>query len=108
MAQAFEFTGTPRMAHLLHLYRHRAKQQWVRVMSATCEVIGWMVDSDAARMMVRGENGTKSFESVIPEGQMGDLAIQTGTFRAKPILDPVTHECVGYEVECLSKELGLV
>lgn len=78
-------------------------------MSATCEVIGWLFDDQTARMVVREENGTTSFENVRPESPIGDVAIQTGTFRrGKAILDPVTSECVGYEMEPLSSRFALV
>ncbi|MET0658873.1 MAG: hypothetical protein ABW110_12025 [Steroidobacteraceae bacterium] len=68
-------------------------------MSSTCEVIGWLLDEGGARMVVREENGSTSLEKAGAD-TLGNAAIQTGTFRrGKAIIDPITHERVGYEME---------
>ena len=78
-------------------------------MSGTCEVIGWLVDDQGARVVVREEDGATSFENVHADGSFGGMAIQTGTFRrGKPIIDQVTHECVGYEMEPVPNRFAFV
>lgn len=70
-------------------------------MNAHCEVVGWLLDSDTAHVLVR-ENGRISAQVASARGSFGDCAIQTGAFRrGNPIVDPVTHETVGYEMEQL-------
>ncbi|MET0661047.1 MAG: hypothetical protein ABW110_23155 [Steroidobacteraceae bacterium] len=70
-------------------------------MSGTCEVIGWLLDeTGSTRRVVREENGTTSFENVCSDSSIGTVAVQTGTFRrGKAIVDPITQECLGYELE---------
>lgn len=69
-------------------------------MNAHCEVVGWLLDTDSARVLVREENGRISAQVASVSGTFADRAIQTGAFRrGNPIVDPVTHETVGYEIE---------
>jgi hypothetical protein len=72
-------------------------------METRCEVIGWLlVDDDRAQMLVREENGRISQQAASPESTFGH-AIQTGVFRrGAAIVDPVTHETLGYEMETVS------
>lgn len=69
----------------------------------TCEVIGWLlVDADRTQLLVREENGRVSMHTASPESTFGRQAIQTGVFRrGNPIVDPLTHEMLGYEMEQL-------
>lgn len=70
-------------------------------MNGKCEVIGWLLDGGEARRFVR-ENGSTAFENVCVDESFGGIAIQTGTFRrGKPIIDRVTQQCVGYEMEAM-------
>jgi hypothetical protein len=73
-------------------------------METRCEVIGWLlVDDDRAQMLVREENGRISQQAASPESTFGHHAIQTGVFRrGAAIVDPVTHETLGYEMETVS------
>ncbi|MGH8176178.1 MAG: hypothetical protein ACREV5_07965 [Steroidobacter sp.] len=75
-------------------------------METKCEVIGWLlVDADRAQVLVRQENGQVSLQS--PESTLGEYAIQTGSFRrGNPIIDPVTRETLGYEMERMSNPLA--
>jgi hypothetical protein len=67
-----------------------------------CEVVGWLFDDDAARVLVREQDGQLSLQSVNPESTFAHQAIQTGSFRrGNPIVDPVTQETIGYEMERL-------
>lgn len=70
-------------------------------MEANCEVIGWLfVDAEHAQVLVREESGGISSHAAAPDGALGRWAIQTGVFRrGAPIIDPVTHETLGYEME---------
>lgn len=75
-------------------------------MDTKCEVVGWLLVDDAARVLIREENGHISPQTVSPE-TFAHHAIQTGSFRrGNPIIDPVTHETLGYEMERLSDPLA--
>jgi uncharacterized protein (DUF362 family) len=72
-------------------------------MSGTCEVIGWLLDENGARRVVRDESGATSFEKICADEGIESVAIQTGTFRrGKPIIDPITQQRVGYELESIT------
>jgi hypothetical protein len=76
-------------------------------MDTKCEVIGWLFDDDAARVLVREENGHVSSQAANAEGTFTNQAIQTGSFRrGNPIVDPVTHETLGYELVPVSNLLA--
>lgn len=63
------------------------------------EVIGWLfVEADRDHVLVREENGHIS-QQTAGEGTFGQYAIQTGAFHRRPILDPMTSEILGYEME---------
>jgi hypothetical protein len=70
-------------------------------METKSEVIGWLLDDDdKARVLVRNAIGHVSLQTADPDGGFAQYAIQTGRFRrASPIVDPVTHETLGYEME---------
>ncbi len=72
-------------------------------MKATCEVIGWvLVDPDRTEVLVREANGKVRTQKANPEIEAGARAIQTGAFRrGKRIIDPVTLETLGYEMQRL-------
>lgn len=48
-------------------------------MGTTCEVIGWLLDSDRAQVMVREANGAISLQTSGPDS-FSQRAIQTGRF----------------------------
>jgi hypothetical protein len=76
-------------------------------METTCEVVGWLLEDDAARVLVRDEHGGLSLHAVNPQSTFEHQAIQTGSFRrGNPIVDPVTQETIGYEMECLPNPLA--
>ncbi len=76
-------------------------------MTTHCEVVGWLLDIDQARVLVREKNGRISAQVTHASGTFADCAIQTGAFRrGNPILDPVTMETVGYEIESLPTALA--
>lgn len=75
--------------------------------SKKCEVFGWLLVDDAARVLVREESGHISLQSAKPEATPGSWAIQTGSFRrGKAIVDPVTGQSLGYEMEWVSTPLA--
>ena len=74
-------------------------------MDMKCEIVGWLLLDDAARVLVRDENGHISPQGLNPEGTFAHQAIQTGSFRRNPIVDPVTHETLGYDWERLPSPL---
>ena len=69
-------------------------------MESTCEVIGWLLDErNRGQVLVREHSGEISRQPA-PARSFGDFAIQTGAFRrGSPILDPLTMETIGYEME---------
>jgi hypothetical protein len=72
-------------------------------MTTNCSVIGWVLDADLAKVLVLEENGKVSAQKTSPEGDPHRYAIQTGAFRrGKQIIDPVTNELLGYEMERVS------
>jgi hypothetical protein len=71
-------------------------------METKCEIVGWLLLDDAARVLVRDENGCVSAHGMNPETAFAHRAIQTGSFRRNPIIDPVTNETLGYDMEWLS------
>jgi hypothetical protein len=78
-------------------------------MATKCEVFGWLLVDDAARVLVREESGHISLQNAKPESTPGHghWAIQTGSFRrGKPIVDPVTGQSLGYEMEWVSTPLA--
>jgi hypothetical protein len=68
-------------------------------MKTKSKVVGWLcVGNDADRVLVREESGELSEQAASAEGSFGCFAVQTGTFEiGDPIVDPVTHETIGYE-----------
>ena len=78
-------------------------------MATKCEVFGWLLVDDSARVLVREESGHISLQSTKPESEPGHWSIQTGSFkRGKPIVDPVTGQSLGYEMEWVSSPLASV
>jgi hypothetical protein len=75
-------------------------------MDTKCEIVGWLLLDDAARVLVRDQNGHVSPHSVSPESLFAHQAIQTGSFRRNPIVDPVTRETHGYDMERLPSPLA--
>lgn len=68
-----------------------------------CEVVGWLfLDSDKPQLIVREDNDA-SPQTVNLDAGFAHQAIQTGAFRrGNPIIDPVTQQTVGYEMESLT------
>lgn len=64
-----------------------------------CEVVGWLLVDEATQVLVREQNGRVASQAVSPASTFSHQAIQTGSFRRNPIVDPVTHETLGYEME---------
>lgn len=54
----------------------------------------------AATVLVRSAEGEMSLQSVNPDSPLGRRAMRTGCFRrGKPIIDPVSRQMIGYEME---------
>jgi len=76
------------------------------------EVIGlllpdgeWGTNSRArsAQMLIRSPDGQMSLQTVNPDSMLGQFAMSSGCFRkGKPIVDPVTRETLGYEMEMVA------
>jgi hypothetical protein len=78
------------------------------VMNNTCSVIGWVLDADRTKIIVREENGLVFAQSTGADGESEPSAIQTGAFRrGKRIVDPQTKEFLGYEMERIADPLTL-
>jgi hypothetical protein len=73
-----------------------------RVKPMKCEVVGWLfVDAEKPQLLVR-EHSDASPQCVNLDTGFEHQAIQTGAFRrGNPIIDPVTQQTVGYEMETL-------
>jgi hypothetical protein len=77
-------------------------------MATKCEIVGWLLEDDGARVLVREEDGHLSLQSVNAESTFAHQAIQTGSFRrGSPIIDPVTNETLGYEMERVAGPLEI-
>jgi hypothetical protein len=76
-------------------------------METKCQIIGWLLDdSDRAQVLIREENGNISLQTTDLESTFGQHAIRTGAFRrGNPIIDPVTQETLGYEMEQIAHPL---
>ncbi len=76
-------------------------------MAATCEVIGWLLEEGRqGQVLIREDSGAISLQPANLDSSFGQFAIQTGAFRrGSPIIDPETHETVGYEMERISGSL---
>ncbi|HEY5808921.1 MAG TPA: hypothetical protein VIT67_13180 [Povalibacter sp.] len=76
-------------------------------MDTRCEVIGWLLDEeDRAQVLIREHNGDISLQTADLESTFGQYAIQTGAFRrGNPIVDPITRETLGYEMERVANPL---
>jgi hypothetical protein len=97
------------VARALHL-PGQFRRKGAAFMETKCEVIGWLlVDDDRAQVLVREEDGHLSQQAASPEATLGQHAIQTGVFRrGNPIVDPVTRETLGYEMEPVSSLITAV
>jgi len=76
-------------------------------MATNCEIIGWLLDeADRAQVLIREASGEITLQTTDLESAFGQYAIQTGAFRkGNPIIDPVTRETLGYEMEQMAHPL---
>jgi hypothetical protein len=76
-------------------------------MESTCEVVGWLLDdSEHTQVLIRETNGELSLQTADLGSTFGQRAVQTGAFRrGNPIIDPVTRQMIGYEMERIPKPL---
>lgn len=84
-------------------------------MTTQAEVIA-MVMSDGegtgrmqrmATILLRAADGQMSVRTVSPDSTLGQFALNTGCFRnGKAIIDPVTREHLGYEMEMIESPLA--
>jgi hypothetical protein len=72
-------------------------------MPTRSEVIGWVLEGDREeKVLVRDEDGHVLAQANDPASDFTAFAIQTGAFRrARRIIDPLTKELLGYEMDCL-------
>lgn len=60
--------------------------------------------TSSAQMLLREADGRMRLQDVSPDSVMARHAMSTGCFRrASPILDPVTREVMGYEMEMVAQ-----
>ena len=80
----------------------------VSKMDKTCEVIGWLLDEDDnSQVLIRESDGQISLQNASLDSTFGQYAVQTGCFRrGNPIVDPVTRETLGYEMERVPNPLS--
>jgi hypothetical protein len=79
-------------------------------MATTCEVVGWLLDgTDGAKVLVRDGDDNAATQARTLEDTFGQLAIQTGSFRrGNRIIDPLTQQTLGYEMERLSNRIDII
>lgn len=73
-------------------------------MLAKTEVLGLLLhdEQSSAQMLVRDAEGRMRLQDVSRDSVMARYAMSTGCFRrARPIVDPVTREVMGYEMEAV-------
>jgi hypothetical protein len=79
-------------------------------MTTQAEVIAMVMSDDEgtgrmqrmATVLLRGADGQMSVRTVSPDSTLGQFALSTGCFRqGAPIIDPITHAHLGYEMERL-------
>ncbi len=67
---------------------------------------GEMRSDSSATMLVRDANGQISLQTVNPDTPIGRQAMRTGCFRrGKAIIDPVSRQMLGYEMELVPNSL---
>lgn len=80
--------------------------------AATSEVIAFLLpDSgpEPATALVRKADGQISLEAVVPDSIFARDHLTTGCFRkANPIIDPVSREIMGYEMEMVQSPLAFM
>jgi hypothetical protein len=60
-----------------------------------------------ATLLVRNPDGQMSLQTVSADSTLGQYAMSTGCFRqGAPIVDPVTREVLGYEMEMIPSPLA--
>lgn len=84
-------------------------------MATQAEVIAMLMpDCDAsgrmqrtATLLMRNPDGQMSLETVSTDSTLGQYALSTGCFRkGTPIVDPVTRQVLGYEMEMIPSPLA--
>jgi hypothetical protein len=82
---------------------------------AQAEVIAMLMpEADAsgrskqmATLILRNPDGQMSLQTVRADSTLGQYALSTGCFRnGAPIIDPVTREVLGYEMEMIPSPLA--
>jgi hypothetical protein len=83
-------------------------------MLTTTEVLGLLLNDGVderggrakqatAQMLLREADGRMRLQDVSPDSVMARHAMSTGCFRrSRPILDPVSREIMGYEMEMIA------
>jgi|HigsolmetaAR202D_1030399.scaffolds.fasta_scaffold01056_11 hypothetical protein len=67
-----------------------------------CEVVGWLFeDAEKPQLLVRNELSKGDPHPVSLDSTVANQAIQTGSFLRAPVIDPVTRQMVGFELEPL-------
>jgi hypothetical protein len=67
------------------------------------EESGFNGRTSGAQMLIRHADGQMSLQTVNPDSTLGQFAMTTGCFRnGTPIVDPVTRETLGYEMEMVA------
>jgi hypothetical protein len=63
--------------------------------------------SSSATLLMRNADGQMSLRTVNPDSPFGRHAMRTGCFRrGKPIIDPVSRQMIGYEMEMVPNFLS--
>lgn len=60
-----------------------------------------------ATLLLRNPDGQMSLQTVNPDSTLGQFAMNTGCFReGTPIIDPITRQILGYEMEMIDSPLA--
>lgn len=80
-------------------------------MNAQAEVIAMLMpdgeSNSRTQLLIRNPDGQMSLETVNPDSTLSQFALSTGCFRqGTPIIDPVTRQVFGYEMEMIENPLA--
>jgi hypothetical protein len=68
-------------------------------MDKNCEVVGWVLIDDSARVLVRKGSSLESQGTLSAEQAFEHVAIRTGSFQRHRIIDSVTREALISETD---------
>lgn len=68
-------------------------------MDNNCEIVGWVLVDDAARVLVRKESDRESQPTLSAEKAFEHFAIRTGSFHRNLLIDSVTRQALVHAMD---------